>query len=108
MNQTFATIIHVAPKLDVEELTKVRKQLVGILGKEFAKSADEDKKMINPVVADGIDFKVPMDGEIVYRMRQLAKERNISYTPSFEMQNALNSYLDFKGLQDPFNEGQPV
>jgi len=72
--------------------------LAGILGKEFVKSADEDKKLINPVVADGIDFKVPMDGEIVYRMRQLAKERNISYTPSFEMQNALNSYLDLKGL----------
>lgn len=35
MNQTFATIIHVAPKLDVEELSKVRKQLTSLLGKEF-------------------------------------------------------------------------
>ena len=35
MNQTFATIIHVAPKLDVEELSKVRKQLASLLGKEF-------------------------------------------------------------------------
>ena len=96
-----------APKLDVEELSKVRKQLASLLGKEFTEQADQDKKMINPVVADGIDFKVPTDGEVIYRMRQLAKERNISYTPSFEMQNALNSYLDMKGLSDPFNEGQP-
>ena len=75
------------------------------MGKEFVQQADEDKKIINPVVADGIDFKIPSDGEVIYRMRQLAKERNIAYTPSFEMQNALNSYLDMKGLADPFNEG---
>jgi hypothetical protein len=36
MTQTFATIIHVAPKLEVEELMKVRKHLVNLLGKEFA------------------------------------------------------------------------
>ena len=35
MMQTFATIIHVAPKLNVEELSLVRKQLEGLLGKEF-------------------------------------------------------------------------
>ena len=55
------------------------------MGKEFVQQADEDKKIINPVVADGIDFKIPSDGEVIYRMRQLAKERNIAYTPSFEM-----------------------
>ena len=57
----------------------VRKQLVSLLGKEFELQADEDKKMINPVVADNIDFRKPMDGEVIYRLRQLAKERNISY-----------------------------
>jgi hypothetical protein len=55
----------------------VRKQLTKLLGAEFALQADEDKKMINPVVAENIDFKKPMDGEIIYRLRQLAKERNI-------------------------------
>jgi|TARA_B110000285_G_C14895405_1_gene500603 hypothetical protein len=39
------------------------------MGKEFAQQADEDKKIINPVVADGIDFKIPSDGEVIYRMR---------------------------------------
>ena len=40
---------------------------------------NEDKAIINPVVAQNIDFKIPEDGEVVYRMLQLAKERNIQY-----------------------------
>jgi len=38
--------------------------------------------LINPLVAENIDFKKPMDGEIIYRMKELAQERNIQYTPS--------------------------
>lgn len=106
MSQTFATVIHVAPKLAVEELMEVRKQLVAILGKEFELQADEDKKILNPIVGDNIDFRKPMDGEIIYRLRQLAKERNINYTPSHDSQMALNHYLDFKGLLDPMDEGK--
>ena len=68
MTQTFATIIHCGPKLGVEELMHVRKQLELILGKEFVLQADESKNIINPVVAANIDFKVPEDGEVVYRM----------------------------------------
>jgi len=37
------------------------------------------------MVAENIDFKKPEDGEVIYRMRQIAKERNIAYTPSYEM-----------------------
>jgi len=77
MTQTFATIIHVAPKLNVDELMTVREQLDRLLGKEFTMQADEDYKFINPMVADNIDFKKPLDGHVIYRMRQLAKERNI-------------------------------
>ena len=51
-----------APKLGVEELEIVRKQLVALLGDEFAMQADEDKKIINPVVATNIDFIKPEDG----------------------------------------------
>ena len=53
------------------------------------------------MVAENIDFKKPEDGEIAYRLRQLAKERNIQYEPSYELRIALNSYLDRKGLRDP-------
>ena len=77
MTQTFATLIHMAPKMGVEELMVVRKQLTNLLGKEFALQADEDKKIINGVVAENIDYKRPMDGEVIYRMKELAKERNI-------------------------------
>jgi hypothetical protein len=69
MNQTFATVIHLAPKLGVEELEVVRNQLVALLGQEFALQADEDKAMINPVVAENIDFAKIEDGQLVYRLR---------------------------------------
>ena len=98
-------MIHVAPKLGVEELMEVEKQLTAIMGKEFALQAREDKNIINPLVAANIDFIKPEDGHVVYRMRQLAKERNIQYEPSYEMRLALNSYLDRKGLADPMDEG---
>ena len=105
MTQTFATIIHVAPKLNVEELMAVRKQLIMLLGKEFELQADEDKSMINPMVAEKIDFRKPMDGEVIFRLRQLAKERNIQYEPSHDSRQALNMYLDFKGEVDPMDDG---
>lgn len=56
------------------------------------------------MVAENIDFKKPEDGEVIYRMRQIAKERNIAYTPSYEMQMALNGYCDRKGLADPMDD----
>mgnify|MGYP000916569558 CR=1 FL=1 len=105
MTQTFATIIHVAPKMGVEEMMVVRKQLIALLGKEFELQCDEDKSIINPMVAENIDFRKPMDGEVIYRLRQLAKERNICYEPSHDARQALNHYLDFKGLSDPLDEG---
>lgn len=84
---------------------EVEKQLTAIMGKEFALQAREDKNIINPLVASNIDFIKPEDGHVVYRMRQLAKERNIQYEPSYEMRLALNSYCDRKGLGDPMDEG---
>jgi hypothetical protein len=38
-------------------------------------------------------------------MMQLAKERNISYEPSYDMRMALNAYRDRKGLPDPYDDG---
>ena len=106
MTQTFATLIHMAPKLGVDELMEVRKQLTNLLGKEFALQADEDKSIINPLVAENLDFYKPNYGHVIYRMRLLAKERNFKYEPSYDMKIALNNYLDFKGLSDPFDEGR--
>ena len=55
------------------------------------------------MVAENIDFKKPEDGEVIYKLRLLAKERNIIYEPSYEMRIALNNYLDRKGLPDPLD-----
>ena len=51
MNTSFATIIHSAPKLDVEELMKVRKMLGAILSPEFVRECDTNYDLINPVVS---------------------------------------------------------
>ena len=50
MNTTFCTIIHSAPKLDVEELMQVRKQLSTMLEPELVKEADTNYDLLNPVV----------------------------------------------------------
>lgn len=82
----------------------MRKQLIALLGDEFAMQADEDKMMINPVVAENIDFMKPEDGQVIFRLRQLAKERNLQYDPSYDMRLALNAFIDRKGLIDPLDE----
>ena len=51
MDQTFHTLIHSAPKVDVEELQGIRKQLQALLGKEFVKQSDTDYSTINKVVS---------------------------------------------------------
>ena len=84
----------------------MRKQLKAILGYEFALQADEDRSVLHPVVADNIDFIRPGEGKVVYRLLQLAKERNISYDPSYGCQMALNDYLEREYLLDPRSDGR--
>lgn len=102
MDQTFRTLIHVAPKLGVEELDGVRNQLTDFLGKEYAQESD-NKSRINQVVADNIDYMKFEQGHVVYRLMQIAKERNIQYEPSYENRMALNQYLERKCLPDPMS-----
>jgi hypothetical protein len=35
-------------------------------------------------VAENIDIKIPEEGQVIKRMVELAKERNINYKPSHE------------------------
>ena len=51
MNTTFATIIHAAPKLDVQELVTVRQHLAKILAPEFVRECDTNYDLINSVVS---------------------------------------------------------
>lgn len=105
MNTTFATIIHTAPKLDIKELLEVRKQLSTILAPEFVRECDVNYDLINPVVAQNIDFRRPEDGEVVLRMVNLAKERNIDYTPSHESAISMHAYCVRKGIPPPEGVG---
>jgi hypothetical protein len=82
MKTTFATLIHAAPKMDCEELMKVRKTLCSILDSEFVKECDSNYALINPVIAENIDIKKIDDGCVILRLVQLAKEKNVDYIPS--------------------------
>ena len=51
MNQTFATIIHAAPKLDVPELMQVSAQISILFEPEFVKECHSNYDLINPLVS---------------------------------------------------------
>lgn len=63
--------------------------------------------MINKVIRDNIDFKKPEDGEVGLRLVNLAKEKNVNYTPSMEMIGAIHSYCQRKMLPVPEGLGGP-
>jgi len=107
MNETFATIIHAAPKMDVNELMEVRKQLALLLDESFVKECNTNPDLINKVVRENIDFKKPEDGEIGLRMVNLAKERNISYSPSMELVSEIQAYCSRKMIPMPQGLGGP-
>jgi hypothetical protein len=62
MNETFATLIHAAPKMDVKELEEVAKQLALLLDEGFFKECHTNPDLINKVVRQNIDFTKPEDG----------------------------------------------
>jgi len=68
MKGTFATLIHVAPKLDCEELMKVRSILSRLNDQEFVKECDTNYALINPVIAENIDIKKIDEGAIILRL----------------------------------------
>lgn len=103
MNQTFCTIIHAAPKLNVDELSQVAKALSPLLDEQLVKEAHTNYSLINPVVAENIDFKRPEEGEVIYELVKLAKERNIDYTPSHSSQQTLAAYCLRKNIRCPID-----
>ena len=51
MAQTFHTLIYAAPRLECDELIKVRTTLGGLMGKEFVLQSDTDESCVNKVVS---------------------------------------------------------
>jgi hypothetical protein len=105
MKQTFATLIHAAPKMDCEELMMVRKVLVGLLDQEFAKECDTNYALLNPVIAENIDMKKCDEGQVILRLVQLAKEKNVDYIPSQASAQAMHAYCLRKGIPPPGGVG---
>lgn len=54
--------------------------------------------MIWSKVAENIDIKIPEEGQVIKRLVELAKERNIKYIPSQESFLVLNDYCTRKGI----------
>lgn len=101
MNETFATIIHSAPKLDVAELMKVREQLSLLLDEAFVKECNTNMDLINKVVRENIDFKKPEEGQVGLRLVNLANERNVNYTPSQALVMEIQGYCQRKMIPVP-------
>mmetsp|Transcript_16001 Transcript_16001/g.24812 ORF Transcript_16001/g.24812 Transcript_16001/m.24812 type:complete len:170 (+) Transcript_16001:1-510(+) len=68
IEETLATIVYAAPKMEVEELMKVREQIHGLKGKDWIKEVDEGKIPINGNVAANVDFIKRAMGESTLRM----------------------------------------
>ena len=62
----------------------VRKMLSALLDEQFVKECDTNYALLNPVVAENIDIKKLDEGEVIMRLVNLAKEKNIDYIPSVE------------------------
>jgi len=101
MDETFATIIHAAPKLDVQELLQVKGQLSLLMDEKFVAECHHNKDLLNKVVAENIDFKKIEDGASGLRMINLANERNIQYKPSMDVASAVQGYCVRKGFPVP-------
>lgn len=65
------------------------------------KECNTNKILINPVVAQNIEFRRVEEGEVILRMVKLAQERNINYTPSHEAAQAMYGYCLRKNIPPP-------
>lgn len=72
--------------------------------KEFHTNYD----LLNPVVAQNVDYKTPEQGAVVFKLCEIAKMRNIDYTPSMESQHLLLDYCDRNGKSVPIDGLQAV
>ena len=80
-----------------------------MLEPELAKEADANYDLLNPVVAKNIDYKTPEKGEVILRLINLAKERNIEYSKalSYESSTAVHEYCVRKHIPIPEGIGGP-
>lgn len=51
MEQTFHTLIYACPRIDIDELMEVRRQLQKILGEKYVKGVEMDDCSVNKIVS---------------------------------------------------------
>ena len=49
------------------------------MGKEFVKESDMNPEVVNKVIRDNINLRMPEEGEKVAKMLEIAKLKNIEY-----------------------------
>ena len=89
--------------MEIEELHHVAKQLSLVLDKEAVAEFHTNKSLLHPVVAENIDISPRKTGAVIFKLCQLAKERNIDYIPSQENQDVLFEHCDYNGLKVPID-----
>lgn len=78
---------------------------MGLLDQEFAKECDTNYALLNPVIAENIDMKKCDEGQVILRLVQLAKEKNVDYIPSSTSAQAMHAYCLRKGIPPPGGVG---
>ena len=71
-HQQLYTIVHMADKLDVEELLDIQDLLREKMGRAFVLKGLHDETVIDPIVAANIDMHSKQSGLIIERMIELA------------------------------------
>lgn len=56
MDQNFRTLIYAAPRMEIDELMRVRHELTKLMGKDFILQADTDESAVNKVVSNYFKF----------------------------------------------------
>lgn len=87
---------------------EVSKQLEILLDPKIVKEFHSNYDLLNPVVAENIDYKTPEQGAVIYKLCEIAKQRNIEYTPTMDSQHVLLDYCDRTGKMVPIEGVQQV
>jgi hypothetical protein len=94
MEQTLHSLIYSAPRIDIDEMIQIRKMLEKLKGPEFVKESDTNPLLINKVIIENINLRIPEEGEKISKLIEIAKEKNINYQPSQEAKAAYSLYID--------------
>lgn len=68
------------------------------MGEKWVQESETNEQLINKVVAENINIRIPEEGEKIKRLIEIANERNIDYKPSPESLIQLNDYCSRRGI----------